>query len=211
MILRTGKSVVIATLVGITSACGGASDSSTVEARSSTSPEVFARVERYEEPYDGVDQLIATSTLIVVGSVANVEPIKTPPNDDPDPAVSEFFDVVVDVKKVLKVDSEQRVKIVWEGFIRPQKESPPAPVIVNGIAMPTAQDRVVLFLRPQGEKRRAYFGSEYAYTTNSLDGILMVTADHLETSLEGSGRPAHLLAGMTVDELAELVAVSRGE
>lgn len=158
-----------------------------------------------EEVYASPAALAAASDDVVVGEVTSVVSIGTPDAfQDPNP--SEYFILGIRPDVVLKGSPNGDKTIAWEGFITDGEGTRTLRVTRNGVNMPDEGDRLLLFLTPESPDRVAFFENATTHRVNTLDGILYVDDnDQLVTTLVGTGRPAHQLAGETLDALPTLI------
>ncbi len=161
------------------------------------------------QTFAAVADLVAATPLVVSGRVQSVEVARTDPNELEGLALT-VYRVDVILGDVLRGASPGPT-ISFE-FLGPSVDlgtGEETPMILDGLQAPDVGDELVLFLQPAS--KRSVEATGVTHSLVSFDGILWVGADgKLATPLEGSGRAAHQLVGLTVDELASEIRTLTG-
>lgn len=187
---------VLATAVGI---AGCSTPSSTADTNTDGVPLRAMDASEYTN-YSDIVQLASSSDYTLVAHVAEVEhgPIYDEGED-----IQQIAIVHLESERTLHGDPPATLSFAMLGWLVDEDDRPLAEYVVEGVRIPAVGTRLLLFLdeAPADDVRR--FGASHALV--SYDGIFALEDGVLTTTLEGSGRLGHELAGSKLDDVAELM------
>jgi hypothetical protein len=126
--------------------------------------------------------------------------------DPEDRLPSEYFIVTVEPERSVVGSKPSAITILWEGFLTDGAGNRTMRFEQNGVAMPDEGERLLLFLIDESPERKNLVGGGITHQLNTLDGILYIDGeDRLITTLYGTDRPAHQLAGQELGAVETLL------
>lgn len=152
-------------------------------------------------PHQDLADLVADSSLVVVGSVSGAGPSTTIESGGED--IFEIVALRVAIDDVLSpADATlDEVVIPWEAFKLDDDRDREKAVVINGIETPRIGEKYVFFLEALTEEEKKAFGATTTHELVGLDGIYTVHGDRIASD-SNSRSPA--ISDVTAKSLAEL-------
>lgn len=196
--MRIVQTALIALVLLLATACAatGGENASSSQALPQTQSDSFDFV-----TFKTVDEMANASTLVLVGIVSSVDSIGfSDVGEDPNP--TEDVAVVVEPEIVLKGLSAGAVSFQWPAFVTDGSGNRIFEMVNDGLPVPKAGDRLLLFLVDEDRGGASFFGKVSHRPVNS-SGLAFVERDTVVLEAQSNGLEESL-TGKPIGEIAEL-------